>query len=312
MRVCFIGNCGHSKQAYASLKKRSDIVFCGMAPGSTHETINAAFDESIPLFADYEKMLNETRPDLAVVSPVFGLTGQITIECAKRGIDVFSEKPVASTIEELEAVEKAVRDAGIRFCAMHYLRYDPAFYHAASMVRSGAIGDVRMLTAQKSYRYGKRPAWYSDRTLYGGTIPWVGIHAIDWIAAFSRKKFLAVDAQSYGSPEMAAICRFEMEDGVMAAINVDYYRPAAAPTHGDDRIRCAGTEGVIEVRENKIFLINKDGVQTFEPKEAPDLMEEFLEGRATLSPEEIFYITRVSLAAREAADTGKTVQIERE
>ena len=86
MRVCFIGNCGHSKQAYASLKKRSDVVFCGMAPGSTHETINAAFDESIPLFADYEKMLNETRPDLAVVSPVFGLTGQITIECAKRGI----------------------------------------------------------------------------------------------------------------------------------------------------------------------------------------------------------------------------------
>lgn len=168
-----------------------------------------------------------------------------------------------------------------------------------------------MLTAQKSYRYGKRPAWYSDRALYGGTIPWVGIHAIDWIAAFSRKKFLTVDGQSYGSPEMAAICRFEMEDGVMAAINIDYYRPAAAPSHGDDRIRCAGTEGVIEVRENKIFLINKDGTQTFEPTEAPDLVEEFLDGRVTLSPEEIFYITRVSLAAREAADTGKTVQIER-
>ena len=97
----------------------------------------------------------------------------------------------------------------------------------------------------------------------------------------------------------------------MAAINIDYYRPAAAPSHGDDRIRCAGTEGVIEVRENKIFLINKDGTQTFDPTEAPDLVEEFLDGRVTLSPEEIFYITRVSLAAREAADTGKTVQIER-
>ena len=310
MKVCFIGACGHVKQAYQVLKNRPDTVFCGMAPGSEHEHMAAAIDPAIPFYPDWRKMLEICRPELAIVSPVFGLTGGCIIECAKRGIDVFAEKPVASSPEELKKVERAVKESGIRFCAMHYLRYTPAFYHAAEMVRNGAVGEVRMLTAQKSYRFGRRPAWYGDRALYGGTIPWVGIHAIDWVYHFSGKRFLSVSAQQYGSPEMAALCRFEMEDDVMSAVNLDFYRPAKAPTHGDDRIRCAGTEGVLEVRDGKILLINADGVHEDEPREAPELLTEFLDGRTPISPTEIFYLTGVALAARASADSGKTVKIE--
>lgn len=311
MKVCFIGACGHSKQAYKYLKTRSDVTFCGIAPGSEHEGMTASFAPEIPFYPDYPAMLDEVRPDLAVVSPVFGLTGQVILACAARGIDVFAEKPVASSPEELARVRRAVRESGIRFCAMHYLRYAPAFYHAAEMVRRGEIGEVCMLTAQKSYRYGKRPAWYGDRALYGGTIPWVGIHAIDWIAHFSGKRFLSVRAQSFGKdPEMAALCQFEMEGGVMASMNLDFYRPVSAPTHGDDRIRCVGTEGILEVRDGKITVFYRDRVRVWEPTEAPELLEEFLEGREPISADEIFDLTGVALAARQAADSGMTVRME--
>ena len=192
---------------------------------------------------------------------------------------------------------------------MHYLRFAPAFYHAARMVREGAIGEVRMLTAQKSYRFGKRPAWYSDRELYGGTIPWVGIHAIDWIYHFSGKRFLSVSAQHVGSPEMAVLCLFEMEDHIMAAIQLDFYRPATAPTHGDDRIRCVGTRGVLEVRDGQIHLMNDEGVSVQTPTEAPELFAEFLNGNTPISPQEIFELTAVALAARESADNGRVVEL---
>ncbi len=309
MKVCFIGMCGHSMQAYRTLKARPNTVFCGVAAGSEHENMMVSFDSSVPFYSSYTKMLDETKPDLAVVSPVFGLTSQVILECTARGIDVFSEKPVATTLAELERVEKAVKESGIRFCAMHYLRYDPAFYHGIELVRNGAIGDVRLLTAQKSYRYGTRPAWYSERALYGGTIPWVGIHAIDWVYAFSGKRFLTVTAQSVGSPEMTALCQFEMEDGVMASVNLDYYRPEAAPTHGDDRIRCAGTKGVLEVRDDVIHLINENGAQEITPPPAPDLLDSFLDGTCVLSVDEIFYLTRVALTARESADRKQTLPI---
>ena len=310
MKICFIGNCGHAKKAYTVLAGRKDVSLCGVAPGSIHEGMTASFDPAIAFYSDYRQMLDELRPDLAIVSPVFGQTGEVILACAARGIDVFSEKPVAASVEELARVKQAVKSSGIRFCAMHYLRYAPAFYHAAKLIRQGAIGEVRMLTAQKSYRFGTRPAWYHDRALYGGTIPWVGIHAIDWIYHFSGKRFLSVTAQSFGSPEMAALCQFELEDGVMAAVNVDYYRPAAAPTHDDDRIRCAGTTGVLEVRYKQIHLINEDGEQLLTPTECPELFGEFLDGRQPIAADEIFYLTRVALTARDAADCGKTLQIE--
>ena len=311
MKVCIIGVCGHSKQAYKYLKTRNDIEFCGIAPGSVYEVIPEAFRDNILYYDDYIEMLEKCRPDLAVVSPVFGLTGKVITDCALRGINVFAEKPIASSIEELERVRSAVDQSGIRFCAMYYLRYSPAFYHAAEMVRRGDIGDVKMITAQKSYKFGNRPKWYSDRNLYVGTVPWVGIHAVDWIYHFSGKHFLSVDTVSFGiSPEMTAISVFEMEDGVMASANIDYYRPTGAPTHGDDRVRCVGSKGVIEVRDGKIIITNLSGERVISPNDAPELLCEFIEGREPISRDEIFYITKVSLLARDSADMKKTLKIE--
>ena len=191
MKICFIGACGHSRQAWKYLITRQDVELVGYAPGSDQETQVPKFAQELPQFADYKTMLEQTKPQYAVVSPVFGLTASVIMECAKRGIHVFSEKPVATTLEDLAAVEKAVKESGIRFCAMHYLRYEPAFYHGAELVRGGAIGEIRLISAQKSYKFGTRPAWYSDRRLFGGTIPWVGIHAIDWIYHFSGERFLS-------------------------------------------------------------------------------------------------------------------------
>ena len=311
MRVCFIGACGHAKQALKTLRLRNDVTVCAIASGSAQDTSAKTLDPTVCFYEDYRAMLEETKPELAVVSPVFDLTSEVICECASRGISVFSEKPVATTLTELARVEEAVKNSGIRFCAMHYLRYSPAFYEGARMVAAGEIGELRMITAQKSYQYGKRPLWYLDRSLYGGTIPWVGIHAIDWIYHFSGKKFLSVSAESVGnSPEMAAICKFRLEDGVIAAANLDYYRPSAAPTHGDDRIRCVGTDGVLEIMGDKIHLINQRGDEIITPADAPDLFGEFLNGNDPIAPEEIFYLTRVALLARESADTQKEIRIE--
>ena len=137
-----------------------------------------------------------------------------------------------------------------------------------------------------------------------------GIHAIDWIYAFAGKKFLSVNASCAGTPERTALCRFDLEGGTMASVTLDYYRPEIAPTHDDDRIRCVGTEGILEVRDGMIHLMNRDGVRTIAPDPAPELFTCFLEGNDLLSPDELFYLTRVALLARESADTQATVAIE--
>lgn len=309
MKICLIGNCGHTWQAFCEMKAHPQAQFAGIAPGSAEEDAASLKGYGLKIYSTYAQMLDAERPDVAVVSPVFGRTGSVIIDCAARGIDVFAEKPVASSQEELARVERAVRESGIRFSAMHFLRFTPSFYHAQKAVMAGAVGRVQLVTAQKSYQFGNRPAWYADRSLYLGTIPWVGIHAIDWISFFTGKRFLSVSALHRGQPERAALCQFELEDGVIAAANLDYLRPPTAPTHGDDRVRVAGTEGVVEVSEDGYVVINRDGVNAFAPKEAPRLAYDFLEGREELGREEAFMLTRVALCARDAADTGRRVEI---
>lgn len=309
MKICFIGNTGHTLQAFNEMKRCEEAEFVGIAPGSEHEDPEGLKKYGMKVFASYQDMIAEVQPDVAVISPVFGLTGNIIKYCAERKIDVFSEKPVAGTLEELEEVKKAVQQNNIHFSAMHFLRFTPSFYHAQKMVEQGAIGKIQLITAQKSYKYGKRPDWYKNRNLYTGTIPWIGIHAIDWIYYFSKKKFISVNAFHIGNPETAALCQFKLEGGIIASANIDFLRPQSAPSHGDDRVRVAGSEGVIEVFENKFILINKDGVTEYAPKAAPKLAYDYLLKKEEICADEIFMLTEIALLARKSADKNNLVEM---
>jgi len=305
MNIVFIGNCGHSMEALGQMKEHPEARFVGAAAGDFHEDAGSIERFGAPVFASWQEMLDQTNPHVAVVSPVFGLTGQIIIECAKRRIDVFAEKPIAASLEELKAVRKAVEESGIHFSAMHFLRFLPAFYEAAYLVRQGAVGKVRLITAQKSYRFGVRPGWYGERKLYTGTIPWVGIHAMDWMDACLDVPFRSVSALQMGSPEKTALCQFEMEGGILASANIDYLRPEEAPSHGDDRLRVAGDAGVLEVRDGTVILMDSKGVREYRPKTAPKLALDFLWGKEELSLASVFRVTEAALMARDAADEGR-------
>ena len=67
---------------------------------------------------------------------------------------------------------------------------------------------------------------------------------------------------------------------------------------------------MLEVRGGEILLCNAQGDQILRPTDAPELPAEFLNGGEAVSPEEIFYLTRVALCARDAADTGGEIRIE--
>ena len=125
MKICIIGCVGHVGQAVSEMKRSPDAEFVGIAPGTPAEVTMALDHFGIPVYDDYKKMLDELSPDYAIVSPIFGYTSDIIVECAKRGINVFSEKPVATTLEQLEKLEEAVNKSGIRFSAMHFLRFSP-------------------------------------------------------------------------------------------------------------------------------------------------------------------------------------------
>lgn len=319
MKIAIIGASGHSGICIPG-QKCPDRDYTAIAPGSVGESVAHIGSRLHALgyepkeYTDYRQMLREEKPDIAVVDNFYGEHARVIVDAFEAGCHVFAEKPVAASLEELGQIEHAWREAGTNFTSMFTYRYDGAFCRARALIEAGAIGKVRLLNAQKSYKYGTRPDFMSKRESYGGTIPWVGIHGIDWILWMSGGEFEAVTALQAAteapngiSPETAALVQFCLKDGMMASLTVDYLNPHEAPRHGDDRIRVVGTEGVLEVRDGAVTVINSQGVQTPENMPKEDFFEDFLrqvkgEGVCRISAEEVFAATRGALLAQTSAD----------
>lgn len=329
IRVCIIGATGHTGYALEGIKRDSSIRIVGIARGSEGEEIkdfynkiNKEFDYSVPLYDDYREMLSVVKPDIAVIACYFGDHARVTVEALERSINVFVEKPIATTFKGLEQIKNVYKKAGVNLAVMFGARYYPWFYTARKKVLEGAVGKVRLLSAQKSYKLGSRGANYRKRDTYGGTIPWVGSHAIDWLYWFSGERFESVVAhhskkynRNHGELEITAVSQFKMTNEVYGMVSMDYLRPKAALGHGDDRLRVVGTKGIIEVANNKVFLTSEDYQGFLQELTVPSGGQIFLDfikqikgkGRCLVSAEDAFYITDSCLKARQSADEQRII-----
>lgn len=327
MRVCIIGSSGHYGYALRGIKADGKVEVVGISRGCNSEDIEGLINQVQALgyqpqvYDNPIKMMDELKPDIAVINTFFYMNSKLAIEAIKRGINVYIEKPVALTLEELEGLIEVYKQSQVKLSSMLGIRYSPHFWTAYNLVRNGKIGKIRLIHAQKSYKLGIRPEFYKRRETYGGTIPWVGIHAIDWIYWFSGKRFKNVYAShsrlfnnNNGDLEVTAVCSFTLEDEIFATVNIDYLRPISSPTHDDDRIRIVGTDGVLEVIGGKVFLLNKDTNSQVEVplEQGPVTFLDFIQevrgiGKCLVSAEDSFYVTRASLLARESADKNRVI-----
>ncbi|WP_041082349.1 Gfo/Idh/MocA family protein [Thermotoga profunda] len=327
MKICIIGSSGHYHYVLKGLQKNTKIV--AIAPGCANEDMTSLKRALRELgiepkeYEDYQKMLDLEKPDVAVVNSFFGRNPGILFETLQRKIHTFAEKPVATSLEDLEKIKRlyeTIKD-DVFFTAMFGLRYKAHFLTAKALLDSKEIGEIRLLNTQKSYKLGKRAEFYKKRELYGGTIPWVGIHAIDWINWFTGKKFLSVYAvhskvcnRDHGELEVTALCNFVLDQEIFASISIDYLRPDKAPTHDDDRVRVVGTQGILELFKNKVIVINDKGENEIALLPERQIFSEFLSqvkgtGFCMVTAQDSILATEIALLARESADTGRVIQI---
>ncbi len=329
MRIAIAGCSGHINYVLAALAADPTLKIAAFAafpeenPQSLLERMQVMGQEPT-LYDNWEDMLAKGEYDVVAAGAPFSHNAGITLRALEKGLPVFSDKPLGLTMDSLSNVAEAARAANKPVCAMMGLRCDPYFAAAKKAVDEGAVGKIVMMTAQKSYRVGTRTGLYSRRETYGGTIPWIGIHAVDWLYWYGGQRFARVTAgQSLagnggnGTMESSALMLFTLRDGGLAGANIDYLRPVQAPTHGDDRVRIAGTEGVLEVSHSQAKLIRNDAPEkALAPLQIPGgIFGQFTrylrgEGENPLSTRDGVYISAASLLARESADRGQTIDFE--
>jgi predicted dehydrogenase len=118
--------------------------------------------------------------DGVVIATPNGLHAQQAIACLQRGVAVFCQKPLATTLAEVEAVLSAARGAdrllGIDFCYRHV----SGMHELRQRVLSGAIGEVIGVDLTFHNAYGPDKSWCQDRRLAGGgCLIDLGVHLLD-------------------------------------------------------------------------------------------------------------------------------------
>lgn len=332
LRVVQIGTQGHYGDIVSGIPAAGNCRLVAVAQSFPDEEVSRlkttpAWSNETKVYADYRKMLEEMKPDIVAVFAPYAHNGQVNIEAAGRGCHVISEKPLASTLDELETLRGARDRNKVRVTAMLAMRLQAGMTAAHKAVKAGSIGEPLLISAQKSYVWGgKRPWYFKHRRNYGGSIPWVAIHAIDFIRYVAGVDFASVTARQavkvhkdYPECEDCGALLFDLDNGGQATLTFDYFRPSKAGSHGDDRLRVAGAEGVVEVRiTDKTFceLITDQQGPTQLPltDERRNIFVDFVDsirgtGPHFLTAEDPFRATEVALKARDAADRRVTVAL---
>lgn len=310
-RIGVIGASGHWPYAKKQMAQHGVVGIAPGYPGENMAGLQKALEADgvvVVLYEDYRELLDSIN--VAVVNTRLDLNAEITMDCLRRDIYVFEEKPLAITMEQLQRLREA-QDASKAFVtAMFGIRYESWFRTVKEAVRD--IGAIRLLNGQKSYKLGRRDASYKKMETFGGIIPWVAIHAIDWVHDLAGVDFIDVQAltnneynQDHGDLEMTSLCLFQMDQGIIASVSADFFRPQGAPTHDDDRVRVVGTKGVVEYKQGTVQKIDAEGVTDLKMLPEEDVFELMLrriQGEDVgVTPEESFYMTEVALRARDNA-----------
>ena len=172
------------------------------------------------------------------------------LAAAKVGKHVLCEKPMATSARDCRDMIAACKVAGVKLMIAYRMQYQPHLREAMRLVRSGAIGEVRLLDLINNQNQGDPGQWRQKRALAGGgSLPDVGVYCLNTARAILGEEPVSVSAAIWSPPGDP---RFgEVEDNVSFTLRF----PSGAianclssySTHRLSRLKAMGTTGWLEM-----------------------------------------------------------------
>ena len=147
-----IGMGGMGKGNMNALLKTGDTQFVAVcdldeerrssAQGALHKYYD---NKDAKAYEDYEKMLRKHDVDAVTIAVPDHWHALLYVDCAKRGLHIYGEKPLVRSLEEGKKVVKAVKDSGIVWQTGSWQRSVKQFGQACELVANGALGEIERI-----------------------------------------------------------------------------------------------------------------------------------------------------------------------
>ncbi|MZD03730.1 Gfo/Idh/MocA family oxidoreductase [Streptomyces sp. SID5785] len=269
-------------------------------------------------YTDHRALLEAERPDVVMVAGVYADRARTVVDALDAGAHVLADKPLCTSLPELDAIEAAAARAGRTVSLLLEKRHYPETLAARRLLARGDLGDLVMVASSGPHRLkrAERPGWFLDRRTYGGIIGDLAVHDIDLILHLSGATAGTVAASSPAGAPFPLHGALLLNAGPLAAtVEVSWLTPAAAPWHGDYRMRLTGTRGTAELlwaRQRLTVVTDSDApYEAVLPPGRRPAQEAFTALAAGRSPEvdtaQSVAVTRIALTAQLSADEGGTL-----
>lgn len=138
------------------------------------------------VYDDFDKMLEEARPDVVSLTLPTFLHLPLTVKALKAGVSVLCEKPMALGAADCAKMIRAARSApgGAELMIAQCLRFWPAFRYLKDLIDGGKYG-APLAASFRRYSplpgWGKGKSWFCDESRSGGMALDLHIHDTDLV-----------------------------------------------------------------------------------------------------------------------------------
>jgi len=168
---------GHASGFFDQFQHRADLRIVGIAESDRQLTAQFAKRYGLApglFYSDLEEMLKATHPQ-AVLAYTNTYDHRRVVEiCARYGVPVMMEKPLAVSVEDARAIEKAAREGKIQVLVNYETTWYRSNQAAYDLVHENAIGEIRKVVVHDGHEgpkeIGVGPeflAWLTDPKLNG-------------------------------------------------------------------------------------------------------------------------------------------------
>lgn len=275
MNVAFAGfRHGHVYSALRAIRSVPELKITA-AWESDEAAARAAAEHGIDnIYSDYDKMLAQNDIDILVMCDYYTARGEKTIKALKKGIHVYSDKPICTSSAELLEIERLIIEKNLCMgCVLDLRCYGAA---AAAKENVGRLGEIHNISfgGQHPLNYGSRPSWYFQKGCHGGTINDIAVHGIDLVRYITGKGIKSVSAarswNAYAKeePDFADCAQFmailDGDTGLIADVSYSMPYPLKYSVPQKWRFTFWGENGIMEFSgvEDCVYLSLKDKKET--------------------------------------------------
>lgn len=284
-----------------------------------------ARENGVEFAADLDMLLARPNIDAVLCNAPTTCHAQVLVKAAKAGKHIFTEKLLAPTVAECEAICQAVEAAGVVCVVSLPLLSSPWVQYTKQLIESGKLGRVtgaRMRRSHSGVSDGWLPErWFDVSRSGGGAMMDLGAHPVYVLAYLlgAPVRVTGLMTSPYGtSSDENAITLVEFEGGALATCETGFI------TFGvPDLLEVYGTEGAVFVRDGVVNVFTKSmqqlgmavGAPARLPEALPSPLENFVHAclggfvPQNVGPRDALAMTQIIETAYRSNEQGKTITL---